>query len=261
MNKDIIKTDRGWVDLSNLVYGKKSVNWNKSIGKTVDFQYDDIISTLTITEKSDNAQYVYVDVPGYVEHFKIYVGQIRHGQFGRVVKKITPDFKYNIGDTINDLLITDRRKVPGYKYYDYCCTKDGYKGSIREDHLSSGHGCPICNNSVGEKRVANYLTENNISFVQQYSFLDCKHNRLLHFDFYLPDFNACIEYDGIQHFEPIDFAGKGKEWADEQFKYTILRDKIKNTYCEENQIPLCRIKYTQNVIIVLSNFFNTLLTK
>ena len=91
----IKKTDRGWVDLSNLVYfnNSKMVDWDNSIGKTVDFQYDYIVSTLTITGRSDDVQYVYVDIPGYVQHRKIYVGQIRHGQLGNVVKRITSDFK------------------------------------------------------------------------------------------------------------------------------------------------------------------------
>lgn len=149
--KQMIKqTDRGWVDLSNLVYfnDSKIVDWSSSIGKTVDFQYDDIISTLTITGRTDDIQYVYIDVPGYVCHRKIYVGQIRHGQLGSVVKRITPDFKYEVGDVIMNLLITGRRKAPRYKYYTYTCITDGYNGEIREDHLASGHGCPVCANKV-----------------------------------------------------------------------------------------------------------------
>jgi hypothetical protein len=146
----IKKTDRGWVNLSNLVYfdSEKMVDWDKSIGKTVDFQYDDVVATLTVTERADNIQYVYIDVPGYVSHHKIYVGQIRHGQLGCVVKKITPDFKYEIGDVVNGLLITNRRKAPKYKYYSYTCLKDGYDGEIREDHLAKDHGCPVCANKV-----------------------------------------------------------------------------------------------------------------
>lgn len=257
--KNVIQTERGWVDLSNLVYKNKSVNWDMSIGKTVDFKYDDITATLLIIGRADNIQYVYIDIPGYVEHYKIYVGQIRHGQLGSVIKKITPDFRYKVGDVVNNLLITDKYKVPGYKYYNYCCIKDKYCGSIREDHLLHGHGCPVCKNSIGEKNVIDYLVEHNITFLPQYSFSDCIYKGTLYFDFYLPEFNSCIEYDGIQHFEPVDFAGKGTEWANENFKYTVLRDDIKNKYCQSHCIPLCRIKYTQNVEKVLDDFFNTLI--
>lgn len=256
---DIVKTAKGWVDLSNLVYKNNCVNWDMSVGKTVNFQYDDIVSTLIITGRTDNIQYVYIDVPGYVEHCKIYVGQITHGQLGRVVKKITPDFKHKIGDVVNDLLITNNYKTSSYKYYNYICTKDGHVGNIREDHLERGHGCPLCNNSIGEKNVADYLIQNKIIFSHQYSFDSCRYKRPLPFDFYLPEYNACIEYDGIQHFEPVDFANNGEEWANENFKYTKLRDDIKNNYCKSNNIPLCRIKYTQNVKEVLDVFFDILL--
>ena len=258
MMNGIVKTDSGWVNLSNLVYSNNYVNWDKSIGKTVDFQYDDIIATLTITERDYNVQYVYIDVPGYVEHFRIYVGQIRNGQLGNVVKKITPDFKYEIGDVVNNLLITGKYRTSRRKHYNYCCVKDGHIGTIREDHLSHGHGCPVCSNSIGEKNVANYLTKHNIAFLQQHPFDGCIYRDQLYFDFYLPNLNVCIEYDGIQHFEPVDFAGKGEEWAKEHFNYTMLRDEVKNNYCKNNNIPLCRIKYTQDVEKTLNDFFNTL---
>ena len=70
------------------------------------------------------------------------------------------------------------------------------------------------------------------------------------FDFYLPDYNACIEYDGQQHFEPIDFFG-----GEEKFKKTIQRDEIKTNYCLVNNIRLLRIRYDENVIEALEMFF------
>jgi DNA-directed RNA polymerase subunit RPC12/RpoP len=119
-----------------------------SIGKTVNFQYDNIISTLTITGRTDDIQYVYIDIPDYVRHYKIYVGQIRNGQLGGVLKKITADFKYEIDDIVSGILITDRYRVSTWKYYSYICLKDGYRSTIREDHLTNGHGCPVCTNRV-----------------------------------------------------------------------------------------------------------------
>lgn len=259
MTQKIIKTDRGWVDLSNLQYNRTSIDWDTSIGKSVDFQYDNIRSTLIITGRTDNIQYVYIDIPEYVEHYKIYVGQIKHGQLGGVLKKITNDFKHSVGDIVNDLLITGMYRKLSYKYYNYKCIRDGYEGYIREDHLEKGHGCPVCNNSIGEKCVIQYLKKHKIKFLPQYSFDDCRYKEKLYFDFYLPNYNACIEYDGIQHFEPVDFAGRGEEWANEQFKYIILRDNIKNNYCKNNGIQLCRIKYTQDIKETLDSFFNVLL--
>ena len=76
----------------------------------------------------------------------------------------------------------------------------------------------------------------------------------LPFDFYLPQLNKCIEYDGGQHYFPVDFAGKGMEHAEEQFRKTQYRDKIKNDYCKNNGISLLRIPYFKNVEEELNNF-------
>jgi len=63
------------------------------------------------------------------------------------------------------------------------------------------------------------------------------------FDFYLPDYNLCIEFNGIQHYEPIDFAGRGYDWSKENFKKIKINDKIKTKYCRNNNIPLLIIPY------------------
>ena len=72
--------------------------------------------------------------------------------------------------------------------------------------------CKYCSNknSKGEERIETFLENNNFHYKVHYRFDDCKCKNPLPFDFYLPKYNICIEYDGIQHFEPIDFAGKEK---------------------------------------------------
>lgn len=64
----------------------------------------------------------------------------------------------------------------------------------------------------------------------------------LPFDFYLPELNICIEYDGEQHFKENRHFG-GKEYL-EKTKY---HDQIKNEYCKNNNIKLIRIKYCDNI--------------
>ena len=62
------------------------------------------------------------------------------------------------------------------------------------------------------------------------------------FDFYLPEYNICIEFDGIQHFEPRDaFGGKV------EFEKTKLRDKIKDDYCKNNGLSLIRISNIRDI--------------
>ena len=84
----------------------------------------------------------------------------------------------------------------------------------------------------------------------QKRFEDCKDKKQLPFDFYLPDYNCCIEYDGRQHFQAIEYWG-----GEEVFQLTQFHDQIKNDYCKENNIRLIRIKYDEDVSEVLSNAF------
>src|SRR5690606_6725556 len=96
-----------------------------------------------------------------------------------------------------------------------------------------------------------YLTNKNIKFESQKKFNDCKSIRKLPFDFYLPDYNLCIEYDGIQHFEPIDFFG-----GINSYKNLIKRYAIKSNFCYVNGIELLRIKYNDNINDKLSYLIN-----
>ena len=58
----------------------------------------------------------------------------------------------------------------------------------------------------------------------------------------MPDYGIAIECQGEQHFLPIDFAGKGKEWAKYQLLENKKRDELKKELCEKNGIKL--IYYT-----------------
>jgi very-short-patch-repair endonuclease len=104
-----------------------------------------------------------------------------------------------------------------------------------------GQGCPECSsNSKGEEYVKNHLDEMKIKYIRQYGFDSCKYINKLSFDFYIPDLKTCIEFDGIQHFNPIKDFGGSKE-----FENIKNRDGAKNKWCLENGISLIRIKYDQ----------------
>lgn len=135
------------------------------------------------------------------------------------------------------------------------CKLCDYEWNIVPNNILNGQGCPQCNASHGENDIERYLNQHNISYIGQYKFDNCCNKRPLPFDFYLPVHNICIEYDGIQHFIPVDFAGKGEAWANKQFKQVQHNDQIKNIYCKENDITLLRIKYDENIDNVLDNFF------
>ena len=77
------------------------------------------------------------------------------------------------------------------------------------------------------------------------------------FDFYLPNQNMCIEYDGIHHFEPTTFGGDLED-AKRQFELTKKKDKIKDDFCKSSGIRLLRIKYCD--FDTLENILRTELT-
>jgi len=57
--------------------------------------------------------------------------------------------------------------------------------------------------SDGEEIIESFLNDHQINNVFQFRFDDCKDIKPLPFDFYLPDLNICIEFDGPHHFLPI----------------------------------------------------------
>jgi very-short-patch-repair endonuclease len=55
-----------------------------------------------------------------------------------------------------------------------------------------------------------------------------------------------IEFDGEQHFRPVNFGGgKTAQQILDDFKQTRTHDRIKDSYCTDNGIALLRIKYDQ----------------
>ena len=124
------------------------------------------------------------------------------------------------------------------------CSEHGEFWQTPNSHLN-GQGCPNCNISKGEEKIKKFLKKVNIKFEVQYKFPDClgKRNILLPFDFYILDKNICIEYDGQQHFKPTCFGGMSLDKAIKNFEIVQKNDKIKNEYCERNDINLIRIPY------------------
>jgi len=160
--------------------------------------------------------------------------------------------------------IEHAQKIHGLKYdyssskyinsltkLDILCRIHGYFSQTPGNHLS-GAGCPSCMNSSGEDSICKILNELNISFKREYSFDNCIHKSKMFFDFYLPDHNVCIEYDGEQHFIPIEFFG-----GEESLISTKERDILKMKYCKENNIFILRISYLDKdrIYFILKNFF------
>ena len=101
-------------------------------------------------------------------------------------------------------------------------------------------GCPKCCRSKGELSIEYWLVDNNIKFEDQKRFDSFKMKK---FDFYLPDYNMCIEYDGAQHFFEKHQLTSDKKLAKKLFEDVQIRDKEKTLFCLKNGIRLLRIPY------------------
>ena len=105
--------------------------------------------------------------------------------------------------------------------------------------------CEECAKSISRYEFVfkNFLEENDVDFVYQYSFNQCRDVLPLPFDFYIKEYRCLIEIDGEGHFYICHFNQIGNEEAEKTFKITQQHDIIKNNFCQENNIPLLRIPY------------------
>ena len=136
---------------------------------------------------------------------------------------------------------TNSNYVNSITYIKIKCNKCGNTFfQIPSSHLR-GHGCPHCRRSLGEERVAKFLNDGNIVFLPQYFiksddiFSPVKKFKV---DFFLPNHNTIIEFNGGQHYKPIEWFGGKEHFAIQQQRDITLR-----VYCNRNNINLIEIPY------------------
>lgn len=154
--------------------------------------------------------------------------------------------------TNNEVLDKCKKVHPEYIYpedfYNYSthrikfiCPKHGMVEQNLWDHIYSWSGCPKCNRSHGERFISNYLDLRNIVYQEQYKVpisIEVQKTGYAICDFYLPTINTIIEYNGIQHYVPVEkFGGKL------EFQHQQKRDWEIRNYCLRNNIRLIEIHY------------------
>lgn len=138
------------------------------------------------------------------------------------------------------------------------CKKDNlhrWKCNLN-NRVSNLNNCPYCQESNGEILIRTCLVNMEIKFSRQYRFPDCRHKRTLPFDFAVHGKKlGVIEFQGEQHFEPVNLFGGRKDYLKR-----IERDQIKKKYCNDNLIPFLEILYNQKEKIptLLKNFIESL---
>ena len=133
------------------IYGNKThIDWKKSIGKTVEFIYDDIKGNLKIVDYKK--EYLYVKYLDY-DIFKINSNSFKNCKIGTLIRKRTNEFKVKIGqifkDDKRDFTIIDKKNEKDknnryWKIYKYHCNKCNNEDWIKENHLLDGENCNTC---------------------------------------------------------------------------------------------------------------------
>ncbi len=137
------------------------------------------------------------------------------------------------------------------KYW-WICNKCNHSWfSSPNTRTGQNQGCPKCKYSHGEKEIEKFLIEHNIKYENQYKIPECKNIKTLPFDFaiWMNNKLGLIEYNGEQHYEKI-WKNRGS------LEQNIYRDKIKENYCKENNIPLLIIPYWEykNISTILETY-------
>ena len=147
-----------------------------------------------------------------------------------------------IGKRFGLLKVTNEVFDSSYKRRMVSCQCDCGKEAIcAVTDLTTGHtmSCGCLCKSKGEMFIEELLNEYNITYEPQKRFNDCTNKRKLPFDFYLPTYNLCIEYQGEQHYKPVEYWG-----GVEKFKVYKKNDLLKKEYCKKNNIGLLCLPYT-----------------
>lgn len=155
----IKQTTYGWVDLSNIPKKGKVFDWMNAVGATIELRYSDCNYVIRITKYIDY-NHIWVSLDGYTDTV-MSSSSIIAGKFGRILGKRVHDFRYRVGEVVNNTLLITSTYREGYKKcYNYKCLVDGYEGHILESNLRKGVGCSVCVNRTVKQGVNDIATTN-----------------------------------------------------------------------------------------------------
>ena len=156
-------------------------------------------------------------------------------------KKDTPSFieaAKNIHGNLYDYSLVDY--VNSTTRITIICSIHGNFLQTPVKHLM-GRGCQDCTILKNERIVRSVLDDFNIKYISQYNIHLSNAKYAKRVDYYLPDHNLIIEYNGQQHYGPVRFNGQTKKQADQSFETQKQRDAQIRQYCSDNNINLLEI--------------------
>lgn len=156
---------------------------------------------------------------------------------------------------------------------DYKIIRDSYKGTNSlatfyhyscnrtfttkpNNFICNDSRCPLCyledKQSRGESYIQKLLDDNNIKYIYPKSFNELRCHYPLRYDFYVPKLNLLIEYQGGQHYKPVNVFG-----GEERFEVQKEHDYMKYKYANDNGYNLLLIPYMVDSYEKIKNFINS----
>lgn len=148
----------------------------------------------------------------------------------------------------------DYSKTEYLNNYSKVCITCEYHGDFCQNPSShlQGSGCPICKLPKGEQKIAAYLENKKIEFIQQFKFPKSR----LSYDFMFEKNGKkyLVEYNGEHHYKPIKYS-KNDSKSEDKFRYRIEKDKQKEILAIENKYTLITIKHDDENFMILEKLF------
>lgn len=161
--------------------------------------------------------------------------------------------------------VTEKSGIMVWWLFPYDAPKTGkhfdFEWKSKVVNRNAGCGCPYLTTYKGEEYIKQYLQKNNIVFNTQQKFSDLlgTGDGQLSYDFSIPDEKygyILIEYNGIQHYEAVDYFG-----GEEQFKKQKEHDKRKRDYAKKHGYKLITVKYTYDTYESVEEYLDNELKK
>ncbi len=92
--------------------------------------------------------------------------------------------------------------------------------------------------SKGEQLIKSILENENVRYQQEKIFTDLRNGKM-RFDFFLPELEILLEYDGAQHFQQIIKFHR----IQQEFNHAKQNDRYKNSFALAHGYRLYRIPY------------------
>ena len=166
-----------------------------------------------------------------------------------LVKKTDTLFKKEVLDMVGDEYTFLDKYVNAYTKIRVKHKECGNVFEAYPTNFLRGHVCPFCNNPKGETTINKILKTLGIDYETQKTFKDLKDKDYLSYDFYIPSQSILIEYQGIQHYQPVDHFG-----GETKFKNQQKHDLMKLDYAKEHGYNLIAVPYTEDTFSKIKKY-------